>query len=32
MKENKTNELEFSANEILKNMSMNTFNNFHSYD
>ena len=32
MKENKTNELEFSANEILKNMSMNTFNNFQSYD
>ena len=32
MKENKTNELEFSANEILKNMCRNTFNNFQTYD
>ena len=32
MKQNKSNELEFSTNEILQNMCYNTYNNFNTYE
>ena len=32
MKDNKPNELEFSTNEILQNMSYSTYDNFQAYD